>query len=68
MKRFPTLSALAKADLEEVNKLWSGLGYYSRAKNLHESAKIIGDGQIPDTVDELMKLKGVGRLVLLLFF
>jgi A/G-specific adenine glycosylase len=61
MKRFPTLSDLAKADLEEVNKLWAGLGYYSRAKNLHEAAKTIGEGEIPSTVDELLKLKGVGK-------
>lgn len=64
MGRFPTVEALAGASLDEVLKLWEGLGYYSRARNLHEAAKmVVGEygGRIPDTVAGLLKLKGVGR-------
>jgi A/G-specific adenine glycosylase len=61
LKRFPTVLDLAKADLEDVLKLWSGLGYYSRARNLHKAAGMIRDGAIPDTVEGLQKLPGIGR-------
>lgn len=60
---FPTVSHLANADEQEVLKLWQGLGYYSRARNLHASAKyIVNDlnGQFPCTFDHILKLKGVG--------
>ncbi len=60
LKRFPTLASLADASLEEVLSLWSGLGYYSRAKNLHESAKICKTA-LPDDFKELQKLPGIGR-------
>ena len=60
LKRFPTLTSLADASLEEVLSLWSGLGYYSRAKNLHESAKICKNS-LPEDFKELQKLPGIGR-------
>lgn len=61
---FPTVSDLAKADETEVLKLWQGLGYYSRARNLHYTAKYIVNelnGIFPDNFKDLMKLKGVGE-------
>ena len=60
---FPTVYDLAKADETTVLKLWQGLGYYSRARNLHYTAKDIVenyDGKFPKTYKELLKLKGVG--------
>ena len=63
MKRFPTVQSLAEADLEAVNELWSGLGYYRRAAFLHKGARYVHDqldGIIPDTKEGLEKLPGVG--------
>ena len=63
IERFPTVEALANAELSEVLEEWDGLGYYRRARFLHESAKmIISDysGVIPQDVEELTKLHGVG--------
>ena len=60
---FPTIEKLASASLEEVYKMWEGLGYYRRAKHLHESAQIIVDkydGQFPREYDEILALKGIG--------
>ena len=60
---FPTVFDLANAHEEEVLKLWQGLGYYSRARNLHATAKHIAfelDGKFPHNYDGLTKLKGVG--------
>ncbi|WP_010177656.1 A/G-specific adenine glycosylase [Aquimarina agarilytica] len=60
---FPTIFDLAKASEEEVLKLWQGLGYYSRARNLHAAAKMVVNdcnGVFPKTYKELIKLKGVG--------
>jgi len=60
---FPTVFDLAKADEEQVLKLWQGLGYYSRARNLHASAKYIVEelkGEFPNTFNDIIKLKGVG--------
>ena len=60
---FPTVHQLAKADLQTVLNLWQGLGYYSRARNLHQTAKLISNehnGIFPDSYDELIKLKGIG--------
>ena len=60
---FPTVLDLANASEEQVLKLWQGLGYYSRARNLHQTAKIIAferNGEFPTSYDELLKLKGVG--------
>jgi len=64
MKRFPTVESLASASLDEVNAVWAGLGYYRRAKLIHECAKAIvanHDGKIPGTAAELEKLPGLGR-------
>ncbi len=63
LDKFPTVSHLAEADESEVLKLWQGLGYYSRARNLHASAKYIAfelGGKFPDNYNSLLKLKGVG--------
>ena len=63
VRAFPDVEHLAQATEDEVLILWQGLGYYSRARNLHQAAKdVVGkmDGVIPDTYEELLKLKGVG--------
>ncbi|MCK0161440.1 A/G-specific adenine glycosylase [Allomuricauda sp. F6463D] len=60
---FPTVYDLAKAPEKQVLKLWQGLGYYSRARNLHETAKMVVenfDGVFPNTYNQLKSLKGVG--------
>lgn len=60
---FPTIQDLANADEEKVLKLWQGLGYYSRARNLHATAKYISNelkGKFPNNFNELLKLKGIG--------
>jgi A/G-specific adenine glycosylase len=59
--RFPSLEALAEADIEDVLKLWAGLGYYARARNLHACARVVAArGAFPDREDELMALPGIG--------
>ena len=63
LKRFPTVTALASASLDEVLGLWSGLGYYSRAKNLHRCAQMVTSehgGIFPNTKDALQALPGIG--------
>lgn len=63
IKAFPTVFDLANASEEKVLKLWQGLGYYSRARNLHASAKYVANelnGVFPTSYKELLKLKGVG--------
>lgn len=61
MKLWPTVSDLAHATTDEVLKAWQGLGYYSRARNLHTAAmQIVERGQFPKTYKELKTLKGVG--------
>ena len=63
VKRWPTLSDLAKADEEEVLKQWQGLGYYSRARNLHRCARQVMeryDGSFPKELEKLKKLQGIG--------
>ena len=61
MERFPTVRDLADASEDEVLRLWQGLGYYSRARNLHAAAKqIAAAGRFPDTLDGIRALKGVG--------
>ncbi|TRZ45806.1 A/G-specific adenine glycosylase [Robertkochia solimangrovi] len=63
-ERFPTIFDLADAEEQEVLKLWQGLGYYSRARNLHATAKYIAselNGVFPASAAELKKLKGVGE-------
>lgn len=64
MQRFPTISALADASQEQVLQSWSGLGYYSRARNLHASAQTIVDefdGVFPLAFDDILSLPGIGR-------
>lgn len=64
MASFPTVQDLAAASLDEVLKLWEGLGYYSRARNLHLAAQTLVNewhGRFPTTAADWMKLKGVGR-------
>lgn len=61
MRRWPTVQDLAAATEDEVLREWQGLGYYSRARNLHYAAKqIVELGHFPDTLEEIKKLKGVG--------
>lgn len=61
IKAFPTVSHLAHASEDDVLRLWQGLGYYSRARNLHTAARQVEEaGRFPDTYDEVRKLKGVG--------
>jgi A/G-specific adenine glycosylase len=63
MDHFPTIQSLAEATQDEVLKQWEGLGYYSRARNLHEAAQIVMDiyeGQLPRTAEELIRLPGIG--------
>ena len=61
---FPDIDSLAAAPLEEVLKLWAGLGYYRRAKSLHQAAQIVAstyDGIFPCKYDDILKLPGIGR-------
>ncbi len=63
MQRFPSLHALAGADVDDVLKAWEGLGYYSRARNLHAAARIVCDnhaGRVPDEYASLRTLPGIG--------
>lgn len=60
LKRFPTLNDIANAHLDDVLKQWEGLGYYTRAKNLHHSA-LTCKGVLPQSVEELQALKGIGK-------
>lgn len=61
MAQYPTVQDLAAAHEDEVLKLWQGLGYYSRARNLHTAAKqIVALGHFPDTLEGIKQLKGVG--------
>lgn len=63
INRFPDVNSLAQADLDEVLKHWEGLGYYSRARNLHKTAKLLVEAYcstFPDDYRELLKLKGIG--------
>lgn len=64
LARFPNIKTLAKAPLDDVLHLWAGLGYYSRARNLHHAAIMLYaeyQNQFPDTLAELIKLPGIGR-------
>ena len=64
LDRFPTVGALAAAPLDDVMALWAGLGYYSRARNLHRCAQVVADehgGAFPASVDALAELPGIGR-------
>jgi A/G-specific adenine glycosylase len=64
MNRFPSLLELAAADLQDVLNQWEGLGYYSRARNLHRAAGMVMaeyGGELPHTAQELRRLPGIGR-------
>jgi A/G-specific adenine glycosylase len=64
IKHYGDITALANASLDDVLALWTGLGYYARARNLHKAANIMlqqYQGEMPDTLDELIALPGVGR-------
>jgi A/G-specific adenine glycosylase len=64
LSHFPTIGALAAAPLDEVLRLWSGLGYYARARNLHRAAQaVVGEhgGRFPGRLEEVSALPGVGR-------
>jgi len=64
MKRFPSMKSLAAASQGDVLKQWEGLGYYSRARNLHKTAQIIANdrkGRFPNTAEEIIKLPGIGN-------
>lgn len=64
LEHFPTIQHLADADTQHVLRLWQGLGYYSRARNLHQAAKVIVDrhgGVVPRKVEQLLALPGIGR-------
>ncbi|MFW1677364.1 A/G-specific adenine glycosylase [Pontibacter sp. JAM-7] len=64
MTRFPDVFSLADAPLDEVLHLWTGLGYYARARNLHKAAQQLvaeHNGEFPDTVDAMERLSGIGR-------
>jgi A/G-specific adenine glycosylase len=64
IKKYPSIQKLAHADEEEVLRLWQGLGYYSRARNLHACARRIAyelDGRFPSTYEALLQLKGIGK-------
>jgi len=66
MQRFPTPAHLAAADIQEVLKLWEGLGYYSRARNLHRAAGLVisrFDGKVPDDPAAFQSLPGVGDYI-----
>ena len=61
MQRFPSVEALAAASEDEVLRQWQGLGYYSRARNLHAAARqVVAMGGFPNTIPGLRALKGVG--------
>ena len=59
LEAFPTLEDLGNADLDKVLKLWEGLGYYNRAKNLHKTATLIDT--LPENIEDLIALPGIGK-------
>jgi A/G-specific adenine glycosylase len=64
MKLFPDVTTLANASEQDVLNAWEGLGYYSRARNLHQAAKIVAskfNGKLPRDLTELLSLPGIGR-------
>ena len=63
LQRFPTVQSLARADIDEVLKLWEGLGYYARARHRHKAARQSAGngGTLPDSVEGLLALPGIGR-------
>jgi A/G-specific adenine glycosylase len=61
LQKFPTVASLAAASEDEVLRLWSGLGYYARGRNLHAAAKIVAKDGFPGTAEGISELPGVGR-------
>ena len=64
IQSYPSVQDLAQAELDEVLALWTGLGYYARARNLHKTAKLVSEnysGEFPQTIAELVALPGIGR-------
>ncbi|WP_343377680.1 A/G-specific adenine glycosylase [Buchnera aphidicola (Formosaphis micheliae)] len=64
IKKFPNIISISKASIQDVLHIWSGLGYYQRAHNLHKTSKIITEkyqGNVPDTFANLIQLPGIGR-------
>ena len=62
MRRFPTVDSLSEASVDEVLGMWSGLGYYSRARNMHKAAQqVVKDGSFPFDIEGLRSLPGVGE-------
>jgi len=64
IKKFPDINSLAVAPIDEVLHLWTGLGYYARARNLHRCAQVVVNdyaGEFPATIDKLIELPGIGR-------
>jgi A/G-specific adenine glycosylase len=59
IERFPSLKDLGEAPLDDVLKMWEGLGYYTRARNLHKTASLVQE--LPGEIDELIKLPGIGK-------
>ncbi len=59
LEKFPSLQALRNAPLDDVLKMWEGLGYYNRAKNLHKTATLVKE--LPSTIDALIQLPGIGK-------
>ncbi len=62
IRRFPDIRSLAQAQEDELLKMWEGLGYYSRARNLHKAAKVVAaqGGVLPESYQQLMQLPGIG--------
>ena len=64
LQRFPAVADLADASEDQVLHYWAGLGYYARARNLHQTANVVQNtlsGEFPDTLEGLMQLPGIGR-------
>jgi A/G-specific adenine glycosylase len=60
LKKFPTVETLKKAPLSDVLEMWSGLGYYSRARNIHKAAQVLGEKGFPKSYKDLIELPGFG--------
>lgn len=64
INEFPNITSMAASEEEKILKLWEGLGYYSRARNMHQTAKILTEkyeGVFPETYEDILKLKGIGE-------
>src|SRR3954462_1921521 len=64
MRELPTIASLAKANPEKIHKLWEGLGYYTRVRNMQKAAQFIvqtHDGKFPQAFDDVLALSGIGR-------